>query len=242
MVVLGTFVLAFGWLGFNAGSTLAGTEIQIGVIAANTMLASAAGGFSSYVYVTRRFGKPDVTMMCNGMLAGLVAITAPCAFVSAGAAVVIGAVAGVLVIMAAVFIEQKLKVDDPCGAAAVHGVNGAWGVLALGIFANGKYGDKLNGVDGGVRGWLYGDHGQFFAECIGLVVNLVFVGSMATVSLYVINRFVGNRVSEEIEQDGLDEAEMGLPGYTADGPRTAMPELAPIEAAPSVVVPEQRTA
>jgi ammonium transporter, Amt family len=241
MVVLGTFILAFGWLGFNAGSTLAGTEIQIGIIAANTMIASAAGGFSSYIYVTRRYGKPDVTMMCNGMLAGLVAITAPCAFVSAGAAVVIGAVAGVLVIMAAVFIEQKLKVDDPCGAAAVHGVNGAWGVLALGLFANGKYGDKLNGVDGAVRGWLYGDRGQFFAECIGLVVNVVFVGSMAMLALYVINRLVGNRVSEEIEQDGLDEAEMGLPGYTADGPRTAMPELAPIEPTADVI-PEQRTA
>jgi Amt family ammonium transporter len=103
MVVLGTFILAFGWFGFNAGSTLAGTDLRIAVVAVNTMLAAAAGAAAAYAYVTVRFGKPDVTMLCNGMLAGLVAITAPCAFVSAPTSVMIGMVSGVLVVVASLF-------------------------------------------------------------------------------------------------------------------------------------------
>jgi ammonium transporter, Amt family len=216
MVVLGTLILAFGWFGFNAGSTLAGSDPQIGVIAVNTMLASASGAFAAHVFMVVRHKKPDLTMVCNGMLAGLVAITAPCAFVSAPAAVLIGAVAGVLVIVAAFFVERTLKIDDPVGAVAVHGVNGAWGVIALGLFANGTYGDKLNGVDGMVRGLFYGDRGQLVAEVIGVGVNVVYVGSLAALALFVIGKLVGNRVSTEIELEGLDEPEMGLQGYAGD--------------------------
>ena len=116
MVVLGTFILAFGWFGFNPGSTLAGTDTHIAIIAVNTMLASASGAFGAYLYLKYRFGKPDVSMLCNGMLAGMVAITAPCAFVTAPAAIFIGVVAGVLVIVSAMFIENTLKIDDPVGA------------------------------------------------------------------------------------------------------------------------------
>ncbi|HWL86889.1 MAG TPA: ammonium transporter [Polyangiaceae bacterium] len=226
MVVLGTFILAFGWFGFNAGSTLAGTDVQISIIATNTLLASASGAFGAYVFVTLKFGKPDVTMLCNGMLAGLVAITAPCAFVAAPVAILIGAIAGVLVVVAAVFIEHKLKVDDPVGAVAVHGVNGLWGVIALGLFANGTYGDALNGVDGKVKGLFYGDAGQLFAEIIGGAVNILYVGAVAAVVLFVIGKTVGNRSAADDELNGLDLPEMGVRGYAGEPGHPASPDTA----------------
>ena len=213
MVVLGTFILAFGWFGFNAGSTLAGTDLRIAVVAVNTMLASASGGFAAYLYTKLRFGKPDLSMMCNGMLAGLVAITAPCAFVSPGSALFIGLVAGVLVVESALFIERKLKIDDPVGASAVHGVNGAWGILATGIFANGTYGDGLNGVPGNVRGLIHGDSGQFFASVIGVLANILWVAPVTALAIYIIGKVVGNRISKEDEIEGADVGEVGVPGY-----------------------------
>jgi Amt family ammonium transporter len=145
-VVLGTFILAFGWFGFNPGSTLAGTDAHIAAVALNTMLASAAGACFAAFGMYFRFGKPDPSVMCNGMLAGLVAITASCGFVSSTAAVEIGAVAGLLVIWALFFVERVLKIDDPVGAISVHAVNGFWGILALGLLADGSYGQGWNGV------------------------------------------------------------------------------------------------
>jgi len=216
MALLGTFILAFGWFGFNPGSTLSGTDTRISIIAVNTMLASASGAFGACVYVWSRYGKPDPTWLANGMLAGLVAITAPCAFVGAPAAIAIGAIAGVLVVVSAMFIEQTLKIDDPVGASSVHGACGAWGVISLGIFANGSYGEGTNGVDGPVRGLLAGDAGQLLAECIGVTVNVLYVGTMTAVSLWVIGKLVGNRVSAEDEISGLDIPEMGVAGYTAE--------------------------
>jgi len=216
MVVTGTFILAFGWFGFNAGSTLAGNDLRTAVVAVNTMLASAAGAFATYIVMMLKVGKPDVSMMCNGMLAGLVAITAPCAFVSAPASVLIGAISGVLVVYAALFVEHKLKIDDPVGAVAVHGVNGAWGVLSVGLFANGTYGEGLNGVDGPVRGLFYGDAGQLAASAIAIVVNILWVAPVAALALTILKRTVGNRVAVEDEQMGLDEPEMGIPGYAAE--------------------------
>jgi len=225
MVVTGTLILAFGWFGFNPGSTLAGTDTRTALIATNTMISSAAGALTACLYVWTRFGKPDVTMICNGLLAGLVAITGPCAFVSSGAAVVIGGIAGVLVVVAAVFVDQKLKIDDPVGAVAVHGVCGAWGILALGLFANGTYGDGLNGVAGNVKGLFYGDSGQLVAAVIGIAVNVLWVGLTAYVGLKAVGLMVGNRVSEESEVEGLDEGEMGLPGYAAESGRPIPPEM-----------------
>ena len=217
LVVLGTFILAFGWFGFNAGSTLAGTETHIAIIATNTMLASAAGPMSAYVYTKVRFGAPDVTMMCNGMLAGLVAITAPCAFVTAPSAILIGAVAGVLVIRSALFLEQVVKLDDPVGAVSVHGICGAWGVLALGLLADGRYGDGMNGVPGGVRGLFYGDPGQLVASCIGLLTNVFWVGGVSFGAMWTIGAIIGgNRSEPENETEGLDLSEMGGPGYAPD--------------------------
>ena len=145
-VILGTFILAFGWFGFNPGSTMAGTDEHIAVVALNTMLASAAGACFAALGMYIYFGKPDPSVMCNGMLAGLVAITASCGFVGSTGAVIIGAVAGVLVVWALFFVERVLRIDDPVGAVAVHGVNGAWGIIALGLMADGSYGQGWNGV------------------------------------------------------------------------------------------------
>ena len=185
MVIAGTFILAFGWFGFNPGSTLAGTDLRISMVVVNTMLASVAGALASMLTLYARGAKPDPTMMCNGMLAGLVAITAPCAFVDSWAAVAIGGIAGLLVVLSVFFWENR-GIDDPVGAISVHGVNGVWGVISLGLFANGKYGAGWNGVvrdefvakygSDGVRGLFFGDASQLLMQLIdaGVVVGVRF--------------------------------------------------------------------
>jgi len=214
MVMLGTFILAFGWFGFNPGSSLAGTDLRIAVVAVNTMLASATGALAATLWMWWvRTKKPDPSMMCNGMLAGLVAITCPCAFVSAGGASILGAIAGVLVVES-VFFFEKIGIDDCVGAISVHGVNGAWGCLSLGLFADGTYGDGWNAVPGTVRGLFYGGGlGQFWAELIGVTVCFVTLSALSLVVYYIGEKLVGNRVPEEVEIEGLDVAEMGVPGY-----------------------------
>jgi Amt family ammonium transporter len=145
MAMLGCFILLFGWFGFNAASTLAATDIQFAVVATNTALAGAFGAVATMFWLMMAGDKkPDPGMMVNGMLAGLVAITAPCAFVDPWAAAVIGIIAGLLVIAAVNIVENKWKVDDPVGAVAVHGFCGSFGVLAVGLFSNGKYGAGWN--------------------------------------------------------------------------------------------------
>jgi Amt family ammonium transporter len=213
MALVGTLILAFGWFGFNPGSTLAGTDLRIAVVATNTMLAGTGGAITSMIYMMMRYGKPDPSMMANGMLAGLVAITAPCAFVTAPVSMLIGAISGVLVCLAVFFIEGTLKVDDPVGAISVHGVNGAWGVLSLGLFADGKYGDGWNGVPGTVTGLFYGDASQFAAQCVGTLTCIVFVFVSFYVFFKVVDRIIGNRVSAEVELQGLDLPEMGALAY-----------------------------
>ena len=214
MAIIGTFILAFGWFGFNPGSTLAGTDLRIAVVAVNTMLASATGALAATLWMWFiRSKKPDPSMMCNGMLAGLVAITAPCAFVTSASACIIGLVSGVLVVESVYFIERVLRIDDPVGAISVHGVNGAWGVLSLGLFADGTYGDGWNGVAGPVKGLFYGDASQFIAEAIGVAANIIYVGLISWVVFKLIDALVGNRVNPHAEVDGLDVPEMGVPGY-----------------------------
>jgi Amt family ammonium transporter len=215
MAVIGTFILAFGWFGFNAGSTLAGGDLRISVVAVNTMIASATGAVASTLWMWLvRTKKPDPTMMLNGMLAGLVAITAPCAFVSVGSAALIGLISGLLVIEAAFFIDRKLRIDDPVGAIAVHGVNGAWGCLALGLFADGTYGDGWNGIAGGVKGLFYGDASQFFAQLTGVVTNIIYVGAIGWLVFKLIDKTVGLRVDPKVELEGVDIDEMGVEGYS----------------------------
>jgi Amt family ammonium transporter len=215
MVMLGTFILAFGWFGFNPGSTLAGTDLRIATIAVNTMLAGSTAALASTLYMWWfKTKKPDPSMMCNGMLAGLVAITAPCAFVSAGGASIIGIVAGILVVEAVFFFDNR-GIDDAVGAISVHGVNGAWGCLSIGLFADGTYGDGFNGVAGNVAGLFYGGGlSQFWAELIGVTTCFVTLSLLSLFVYVVIEKTVGNRVSKEVEIQGLDMPEMGAPGYS----------------------------
>jgi Amt family ammonium transporter len=215
MVVLGTLILAFGWFGFNAGSTLALTDGRTASVAVCTMLASAAGMLSSILYMWAVFGKPDPTMACNGMLAGLVAITAPCAFVNPLGSVIIGGLAGVLVIGSVLFVEKVLKVDDPVGAVSVHGTCGAFGCLCIGLFADGKYGAGWNGVaDKTPLGLFYGGGvEQLAAEAIGVLANIAWVFPVALGFFWVCNKTMGLRVRAEDEVKGLDIPEMGVLGY-----------------------------
>ncbi len=231
MAVLGCFVLAFGWFGFNAGSTLSGTDLRVAVVATNTMLASASGALLAYLTTWRKFRRPDLSMAVNGMLAGLVAITAPCAFVTAPSAVLIGAVAGVLVVYAALFIENRLKIDDPVGAIAVHGVNGAWGLIALGLLADGTYGNGLNGgPEVGVAGLLYGDPRQLAAQFVGIAANLVWVGGASFALFKVLDRTIGMRVAPKEEMQGLDFNEVSAPAYPGDRSPVLSPVIASVPA------------
>jgi len=213
MAISGTLILAFGWFGFNAGSTLAATDPRIGLIAANTMLASSGGALAALLYLWHRYNKPDIAIACNGLLGGLVAITAPCAFVTPVTAVFIGVIAGLLVVATVIELEQRFRIDDPVGAIAVHGACGAWGALAVGIFADGSYGEGWNGVAGPVRGALYGDPGQLVAQIIGIVVNAIVVFGLAWIFFRIVERTVGNRVLVEVEFTGLDALEMGSDAY-----------------------------
>jgi len=222
MVVLGTFILAFGWFGFNPGSTLAGTDLRISFVVVNTLLASVTGSLGALIALSIKRLPHDPSMLCNGMLAGLVAITAPCAFVAPWAAAIIGLVAGLLVVYSVFFIERQ-GVDDVVGAISVHGVNGLWGLLSLGIFANGDYGAGWNGVvrdefvklygADGVRGLLYGDFSQFVAQSLDCLVVTVFGFGMGYVWFKFSDRITPIRVAEEVERDGLDIPEVGAPAY-----------------------------
>jgi Amt family ammonium transporter len=222
MVQLGTFILAFGWFGFNAGSSLAAADGRIGIVAVNTMIAGMAATVSGMIYMWVTTGKPDPSMMCNSMLAGLVAITSPCAFVTPVSAFIIGLISGVLVIWSVYFFD-KVKIDDPVGAISVHGVNGAWGLIAVGLFSDGSYGQGWNGVGAtdylgvagrGVTGLFYGDSKQLIAQFVELGAGVGWNVIVGGVAFYVLGKVLGsNRVSAEVEIAGLDVPEMGLPGY-----------------------------
>jgi Amt family ammonium transporter len=218
IVLLGCFILAFGWFGFNPGSTLGASSngnLRIGSIAVNTMLAGMTGSFGSMLYMWLRYGKPDASMTGNGLLAGLVAITAPSGFVNTIGACILGLIAGVLVCLSVEFVERVMKVDDPVGAISVHGTNGLWGVISVGLFADGKsnYGGSWGGVNGNVTGLFYGDAGQLVAQLIGVATLIGFVFTFSFVCGLIIDFVVGHRVSAESELQGLDLPEMGALCY-----------------------------
>jgi Amt family ammonium transporter len=213
MTVVGTLILAFGWFGFNAGSTLSASDPRIALIAVNTMLASTAAAVSALLLVWHMLRKPDLGMACNGLIGGLVAITAPCAFVSPAAAVLIGVVAGLLVVWLVIKLERRFGIDDPVGAISVHGACGAWGALALGLLADGSYGAGWNGVAGPVRGLLFGDGGQLVAQLVGVGTNIVFVFAASFGFFKLVDRVMGNRVPADVEWAGLDAQEMGSDAY-----------------------------
>ncbi len=224
IALLGTIILVFGWIGFNGMSTLAATDLRFTVVIMNTILAAVAGSFVAWMIVWRFWGNPDPSMIANGMLAGLVAITAPCAFVSPIGAVIIGSVAGVIVVAGVVFVERVIKADDPVGAVAVHGFNGLWGMVALGLFADGAYGEGFNGVSGTVRGLLYGGgFGQLGAQLVAVVVVFVWAFGLGFLVFKVQNALTpgGIRSTADDELAGLDATEMGVlayPDFAGSGP------------------------
>src|SRR5437588_4303802 len=200
-VVIGTMVLLFGWMGFNPGSTFGATDLRISIVAVNTLLSACFGFVAAMAWTNAKYGKPDISMSCNGMLAGLVAITAPCAFVAPWAASVIGIVAGVIVCYGVWCFDHVARVDDPCGAIPVHGVCGAWGVIAVGIFADGTYGAGWNGISGNVKGLLYGDGGQLLAQLAHIVLGFIWAWGAMWIIFTVAKRFMKIRVSAEAEPE-----------------------------------------
>lgn len=205
LVVIGTLFLAFGWFGFNSGSTLAATDLRISVIAVNTFIGGAAGAAVIIFLTYAKFGFVDIGLACNGLLAGLVAITGPAAWVAPWAASIIGLLAGLIMWATVWFVDNKLKVDDPLGAVAVHGANGIWGMLALGIFADGTY--------GGVKGLIAGSGAQLLVQFIGVAVAMAWALVVGGIMFYVLKKTIGLRVSELIEFEGVDIHLHGSPCY-----------------------------
>lgn len=207
-VVMGTFILFFGWFGFNPGSTLAATDLRISVIAVNTFLAGAAGAVAAIYASIMRTGKADIVQACNGSLAGLVGITAPCAFVAPWAAVVIGAIAPFAMDLMNWFVERVIKVDDPVGAVGVHAGGGLWGLLAVGIFADGTYYE--------VAGLITGQTGQLIAQLIDMATVTVWALGTGFLLFWLLKVTMGLRASREEELAGLDVPEHGTAAYPAE--------------------------
>jgi ammonium transporter, Amt family len=214
--VVGTLILAFGWFGFNPGSTLGASgngDLRIGLIAVNTMLCGSAGSVVAMIYTWLTGAKkPDLGMMCNGLLAGLVAITAPSGYVSPLGSVIIGAVAGFNVVFFMGLIEKVWRIDDPVGAIAVHGVNGMWGQLAVGLFADGT--SNYGGLQ--VKGLFFGDAGQLMAQIVGAITCFVYVFGISWLFFKAYDGLFGMRVSPQTELAGLDVPELGGLAYPPD--------------------------
>ena len=212
LAALGVFILWFGWFGFNPGSTTSGMNPSIATIAVTTNLAAAAGAVLAMCMAWLRFGKPDTSMALNGALAGLVAITAPCAVVSPLGAIAIGAIAGVLVVVSVEFIDKVLHIDDPVGAVSVHMVNGVFGTLAVGLFASPAY---IASSGSACKAGLFygGGWSQFGVQAIGVAAVAVWVVATTGILFFVLKKMGNLRVSREEELRGLDIGEHGMEGY-----------------------------
>ncbi|MFW6134217.1 MAG: ammonium transporter [Elusimicrobiota bacterium] len=204
---LGVFILWFGWFGFNPGSTLSvGNGDLIARVAINTNLAAAVGCIATLFTVWKVFGKPDLSMAMNGALAGLVAITAPCAFVSPASSIIIGAVAGVLVVYGVALLD-KLQIDDPVGAVPVHGLNGVWGTIAVGLFGRKSLGLMYEGL------FFGGGFSQVLIQIMGSLSTVIFILITMGLVFKFIDTIIGLRVSREEELKGLDIVEHGMESY-----------------------------
>lgn len=202
---LGVFILWFGWYGFNAGSTLSGTDATMAVVAVTTTLGAASGAIGAMVVSWIKFKKPDVSMSLNGALAGLVGITAPTAVVTPLGAILIGLVAGLLVVFSVEFIDKKLHIDDPVGAISVHGVCGVWGTLAVGLF----------GATDDIRGLFYGGgFSQLGIQALGALAVGCWVLLTTGLLFYAINKTIGLRVEQREELAGLDLSEHSAESYS----------------------------
>ena len=208
LAALGVFLLWFGWFGFNAGSTTSGVDLSIARIMVTTNLAAAAGAVAALLFSWLATGKPNISHSLNGAIAGLVAITAGCATVSPLSAVIIGFIGGVVVVLSTRLFERKFKIDDPVGAVSAHGVAGAWGTIAVGLFADSQLGGGLDGLLFG--GGFY----QLFVQIIGVLAVFGWTIVTSLILFYAIDRFVGLRVSRDEEQQGLDIGEHGVVAYS----------------------------
>ena len=208
LAALGVFLLWFGWFGFNAGSTTSGVDLSISRIMVITNLAAAAGAVAALFFSWLATGKPNISHSLNGAIAGLVAITAGCATVSPLSAVIIGFIGGVVVVLSTRLFERKFKIDDPVGAVSAHGVAGAWGTIAVGLFADSQLGGGLDGLLFG--GGFY----QLFVQTIGVLAVFGWTIVTSLILFYAIDRFVGLRVSRDEEQQGLDIGEHGVVAYS----------------------------
>ena len=213
LAALGVFILWFGWFGFNPGSTTSGTNLSIATIAVTTNLAAAAGSITAMFTAWIRFKKPDASMSLNGALAGLVAITASCALVSPASAIIIGLLAGIIVVLAVEFFDKVLHIDDPVGAVSVHGICGLFGTLAVGLFSQAKYASSA-GL-GEINGLFFGGGFRLLGvQALGALSVFAWVGVTALVMFVIIKKTVGLRVSREEELRGLDIEEHGMEAYS----------------------------
>lgn len=210
LATLGVFVLWLGWFGFNPGSTMAAIPEDIARICVTTNLAAAAGALAATITSWLAIGKPDLSMILNGSLAGLVAITAPCAYVEPGAAIIIGFIGGILVVVFVISFD-RWRIDDPVGATSVHLVNGIWGTLAVGLFAAAPYAGREGQPP---LGLFYGGGISSFAnQLVGVVAVGAFTFILSWVAWVITNAIMGIRVSREEELRGLDISEHGMEGY-----------------------------
>ena len=241
LAALGVFILWFGWYGFNPGSTLTAVD-GVAHIAVTTTLAAASGAVAALIVTWVQFGKPDLSMTLNGVLAGLVGITAPCASVNTIYAVVIGLIAGVLVVESCLIVERVLKVDDPVGAISVHGVCGAWGTLAVGLFGSRAIDLPYWGPDTAIQDGLFvgGNAHQFLVQLFGVGMCFALSFGVAMILFALIKLTIGLRVSDAEQIEGLDIGEHGNEAYPDDvypsesaarravEPRTATARVAPV--------------
>ncbi len=262
MYMVGAILLAVGFIGVSAARASGLGDVVLGRVATNTLLSASAGAVAAMIYMWLRYRKPDPSFMCNGLLAGLVAIAAGCPYVTPTAAVIIGLIAGSLAVYCVLWLERSTRLDDPVGAISVHAINGAWGVLAVGLFADGTVGMGLNDsflyrmADGkltlaqkaleplqqgwvpqGVTGLFYGGGGQLGAQLIGLAANLIWVGATAFIAFKIIGTFVGIRVGPTVEYQGLDVPELGVVGYVTEDPLSPKAGSTPIAEPRAAIAP-----
>jgi Amt family ammonium transporter len=219
-VVVGTLILLVGWMGLSAGSASGPTDLRVAIVAVNTNLAAVAGAAAAMLFWHLAFGKPDISMACNGLLAGLVAVSAGSAFIGPTAAIAIGALAGLLACGGVLFNERVLKIDDPCGSIAVHGYCGWLGAVSVGIFADGTYGAGWNRVSGssqGVTGLLHGDVRQCLVQLGGATLCALYAFGVTYAVFKTVDVLRPMRVEPDVEIEGIDLNEFGMLAYPEDG-------------------------
>ena len=203
----------FGWFGFNPGSTLSGLSPAISFIAVNTAVAGAAGALGAMIYVWIKYIKPDASMVLNGALAGLVGITAGCAVVSPISAIIIGFIAGIIVVISVDLFDKKFRIDDPVGAISVHGICGVFGTISVGLFAESGYAE-ISGING-VNGLFFGGGAaQLLKQFIGSISSIAWSFFIMFILFLIMKYTIGLRVSRDEELKGLDIPEHGMEAYS----------------------------